>query len=396
MSSTERTGKPASDFQAATNRLTDWLLSSALPVWQEFGIDLENGGFHEALELGTAAPADLPKRARVQPRQIYSFIEGGRFGWQGPWQKIARNGLDWFQAHYRLEDGTVAAAVAPDGTKTDVSFDLYNHAFTLFALGQAVAAFPELKQALLSDANTLLALLKARYAHPERGFREANPDRLPLCSNPHMHMFEAALALSDVEPEGPWPALADEIATLAMTRFIDAGNGGLREFFDMDWSPMPDDRGRVMEPGHQFEWAWLLAKWGALRGNEEARAKARRLYEIGMTYGICPARKVAIMALNDDFSVRDPLARLWGQTEWIKAAAVLAEQSDGAERDTFLADAVRAVDALFVYFDVAPLGLWRDKLLADGSFKEEPAPASSFYHIICAIAEARRVTDRLT
>ncbi|MBD8892838.1 AGE family epimerase/isomerase [Roseibium litorale] len=393
MSSTTQPSTPADGFRSSTGKLKDWLLTNALPCWQELGLDKSHGGFHEALELGTGHPADMPKRARVQPRQIYSFIEAGRLGWQGPWQTIARQGLDWFRVSYRLEGGTVAASVSADGSHQDPAFDLYNQAFALFGLGQAASVFEDQKEALLQEARDLLAYLRAHYAHPERGFREANPDKLPLCSNPHMHMFEAALALSEVDPSGPWAALADEIATLAMTRFIDKENGGLREFFALDWSPMPGDLGRVMEPGHQFEWAWLLAKWGDLRNNSEAIAKARRLYEIGMTYGICPQRQVAIMALNDDFSVRDPLARLWGQTEWIKAAAQLAVQSEGEERDAYLKDAVQAIDALFVYFDVSPRGLWRDKLLADGSFKEEPAPASSFYHIICAIAEADRVSS---
>ncbi|MEJ0007621.1 MAG: AGE family epimerase/isomerase [Steroidobacteraceae bacterium] len=32
-------------------------------------------------------------------------------------------------------------------------------------------------------------------------------------------------------------------------------------------------------------------------------------------------------------------------------------------------------------------GLWYDKIDREGKFVVEPAPASSFYHIICAIAE---------
>jgi len=30
-------------------------------------------------------------------------------------------------------------------------------------------------------------------------------------------------------------------------------------------------------------------------------------------------------------------------------------------------------------------GLWRDKLLDDGTWVDEPAPASSFYHVIDAL-----------
>ena len=32
-------------------------------------------------------------------------------------------------------------------------------------------------------------------------------------------------------------------------------------------------------------------------------------------------------------------------------------------------------------------GAWRDKLAADGSWVEEPAPGSSLYHVVCALAE---------
>jgi mannose-6-phosphate isomerase len=40
-------------------------------------------------------------------------------------------------------------------------------------------------------------------------------------------------------------------------------------------------------------------------------------------------------------------------------------------------------------------GLWRDKQKADGSFVDEPAPASSFYHILCAIYELDDCLKRL-
>ncbi|MDN3719081.1 AGE family epimerase/isomerase [Roseibium salinum] len=184
-----------------------------------------------------------------------------------------------------------------------------------------------------------------------------------------------------------WQELSDEIAELALTRFIDPVNGGLREFFDLDWSPMPGEKGRVMEPGHQFEWAWLLTRWGRSRGDAGALVAARRLYDIGWTYGIDESRGAAFMALNEDFTVRDPVARLWGQTEWIKAAVALAQISIGAEQEAYLSDIPDAVRALQLYFEDVPDGLWRDKLRPDGSFIDEPAPASSLYHIVCAISD---------
>ncbi|WP_417684197.1 AGE family epimerase/isomerase [Roseibium sp.] len=366
-----------------------------MPVWFEKGIDRIHGGFQEALDPKTGEGLDHAKRGRLCPRQVYSFLAAGALGWDGPWRGVATDGLAWFLRHYRKEDGTFAALASADGTILDSSFDLYNQAFALFAFSQVASALPERHGEMTGEARQLLAVLRENYGHDERGFRTDNPDRLPLCSNPHMHLFEACLAWESVDQEGPWQALADEIAELAMDRFIDPVTGGIREFFDLDWSPMPGDPGRVMEPGHQFEWAWLLVRWGRTRDSERALAMARRLYEIGERYGLNDDRTAAIMALNDDFSRRDPVARLWGQTEWLKAALILAQISEGEEQTAYLRDLNRAGDALLIYLDAAPAGLWRDRLLPDGSFAVDPVPASSLYHIICAIAEFDAAVSRL-
>ena len=85
--------------------------------------------------------------------------------------------------------------------------------------------------------------------------------------------------------------------------------------------------------------------------------------------------ETAVNALWDDFSVRDGAARLWPQTEHLKAAVVLGDE----------AQALRAARGLAQYLDVPARGVWRDKLKADGSFVDEPAPATSFYHLMVAI-----------
>jgi len=367
--------------------LTGWLVGDALPVWAEKGIDPRRGACCEAIDLDTQEGTHSPCRARVVPRQIYSFLEGARLGWSGPAQKLATALHDWYADTYLLEQGHFASAVDWDNKITDRSFDLYNQAFSLFGFAQIAAALPDRKANAIELASNLLNHLLDHYRHPEAGFREDVPDRLPLGSNPHMHLFEACLAWESVSDDPVWRDLADEIAELALTRFIDPVSGGLREFFALDWSPSPDDKGRTMEPGHQFEWAWLLARWGRSRGDAGALIAARRLYDIGWTYGIDESRGVAFMALNDDFTVRDPLARLWAQTEWIKAAVALASASTGPEREAYLADVPDAVRALKTYFENAPDGLWLDKLAADGTFAQDPAPASSLYHIVCAISE---------
>ncbi|MDP3401277.1 MAG: AGE family epimerase/isomerase, partial [Brevundimonas sp.] len=189
-----------------------------------------------------------------------------------------------------------------------------------------------------------------------------------------------------VEPDGPWAAMADDIVGLARAHFIDARGGFLREFFGEDWRPAEGEAGRLVEPGHQFEWAWLLTRWGRRRGDPWAEQAARRLFACGER-GLDAARGVAVDELDDTLAIRSGRARLWPQTEWLKAALILAEAEEGGERERLLASAGRALRGLNLY--LTPAGLWRDKLGADGRFEVEPAPASSLYHIMAAGRQLR-------
>ncbi|EAV43920.1 ManA, mannose-6-phosphate isomerase [Stappia aggregata IAM 12614] len=383
------------NIKKLSSELTIWLRDSALPLWSTAGLDQQTNTTLDVIDPKSLAGLPVPRRARVVNRQIYSFLEGRKLGWTGPAEETATALFDWYTNTFLMPEGHYAACVDIDNKVTDPSFDLYNQSFSLFGFSQIAANVPACTESATEHADNLLRHLMTTYRHPEAGFQEASPSQVPLCSNPHMHMFEACLAWETVSENAGWADLADEIAELALTRFIDPVSGGLREFFNGDWTPFDGDKGRVMEPGHQFEWAWLLARWGQSRKDAGALIAARRLYDIAWTYGIDESRGVAFMALNDDFSVRDPMARLWGQTEWIKAAIALAEVSTGTERDAYLADIPEAVQALQIYFAGVPAGLWRDKLAPDGTFTDEAAPASSLYHIVCAIAELHNFSETL-
>jgi mannose-6-phosphate isomerase len=51
------------------------------------------------------------------------------------------------------------------------------------------------------------------------------------------------------------------------------------------------------------------------------------------------------------------------------------------------AQGLRAARGLAAYLDTPARGAWRDRLQPDGAFVEEPAPATSFYHLMVAILE---------
>lgn len=353
-------------------RYWDWLTRAALPLWAEQGVD-PAGGFHELLDQkGRAAAA--PRRSRVQARQSFAFAYAGRLGWDGPWDRIAPVGLAYLDRHCRRDDGLYAALSAPGGAVLDATAMTYDQAFVLLAAAERHRHDP--RAGWDSKAFVLLDRLETLRRHPGGGFVEADGRFL---SNPHMHLFEAGLAWIEAGGGSRWHNLATMIADLAMDHFLDDGRGVLREVFDAQWFAATGDAGEIIEPGHQFEWSWLLERWSRVTGDARAHDVAMVLFDAGER-GV-NVRGLAIDETDTTMRPRRASARLWPQTERLKAALLLG-------RDT---QAQAAAEGLWRYLQTPIPGLWRDKLGEDGGFVDEPAPASSLYHIICAVASLREV-----
>jgi len=375
---------PTPDARGCQQRLNAWLLQSAFPLWARQGVDHDNGGFYERIALDGTSLND-PRRARVQPRQIYAFAQAPALGWHGNAREIVEAGMAFFLKHYRRDDGLYRTLIAPDGSVLDNSAVLYDQAFALLGFAAArrlLGPDPALDDAATDLFDTLYSQLK----RVGPGFYSGLPVRFPLLSNPHMHLFEAALAWCDISTEPVWQTLANELGELALARFIDPVSGALRESFDEAWAPVPGIEGRRVEPGHQFEWAWLLLRWRP-ENDSVARRAALRLIDIGEQAGVRGG--VAIDALLDDLTPLDTGARLWPQTERLKASALAASITGDAR---YWGSAAAAAHGLLRYFDTPTAGLWYDRMSAEGIFHSGPAPASSFYHIV---ASAVTLTEAL-
>jgi mannose-6-phosphate isomerase len=364
---------PPAALLKAAHELQAWLVGKAYPLWWQAGADLANGGFHDRLDR-SRWPTDAPKRARVAARQVFCFSLAPSFGWEGPWREAMRHGLDFLESAHRRPDGLYRACADPGLARPNERAELYDQAFVLLALACAAP----LGEPTEDWALELLARLPRA---PLGGFGELDGGG-GLQSNPNMHLFEAFIAWAELGGARIWRDLAREQAQLATTRLIDEETGAIAEAYDEAWRPDADPADREIWPGHQFEWAWLLMR-------RAVSPAALRLIDLAEVSGVDPRRNVAINALDGRLERRDAMARLWPQTERLKAHLLAAEATGESSR---WSAAGRAVEGLGPYLEDS--GLWRDQMNAAGEFVEEAAPASSFYHIVGAILELTRIAGR--
>jgi mannose/cellobiose epimerase-like protein (N-acyl-D-glucosamine 2-epimerase family) len=340
-----------SDVASEAAALKRWLFDVALPLWWEQGADRVHGGFHEAISLD-GRPLPRPHRARVIARQAFSYCEAGGLGW--PWREAQRHALDYFRKHFVTANATVVSVVDLDGKVEDPRFDLYDQAFALLAYASGHGTFGE-ADGWRGQAVALRTTLEQSYAHPLGGFVEDRAGRLPQRSNPHMHLLEAALAWIAIDNDPAWRRMADGIAALCLEKFIDLASGALREFFAADWSPAPGVDGRICEPGHQYEWAFLIDRWARLTSRNKPEAVAR-LIAFADSRGLDARRGVAMNAVLADGSIHDPVARLWAQAERIRAYLAQRRSKD---------EVAAAIKGLRRFLATPTEGVWFDQLGAD-------------------------------
>lgn len=375
--------------------LTAWLRHHALPLWADRGVDHTNGGFYELLTQ-SGSPLEQPRRTRLVARQIYVFASAGDVGWLDTAisRELVGHGLDFLLNRSFTGSGPIRSAVGPGGEPLRPDFDLYDHAFALFALGTA-ARLGHRREIVAAVGHDLLDTMVADWKHPLAGFEEAKPPREPLQSSPHLHLLEAFLEWERVAAEPCWREFSDEIVRLALSKFIDPRTGAIGECFDHDWNRSTGEMGRYLEPGHHFEWAWLLWRWGLSRSRyNDVFPAVLRLTEIAETHGINTYSGLAMNGIWADLSARDRQSRLWPQTERLKANIAIAESTVGQNREQALKHASEAAAGLRRYFDTDITGLWHETLSDRGHPIPGPARASSLYHILGAVQELDRFVNR--
>lgn len=361
--------------------LSDWLVQDLLPGWLARVYDPARSGFVEMLEPdGTPSTSDI-RTTLVTARLTYSFAHAHLLGVPGALE-AARHGLDFLWNTCRRPDGRFSHRCTQGGDVIDARSDFYDLAFVLFALGWYGKASGEAEA--FARAETVYRFIESELAHPAGGFREDTLGTLPRRQNPHMHLLEACHALAGASGDARWLARADALVKLMQAKMVD-GAGSLAEFFGEDWSPAPGPRGLIREPGHHYEWTWLLHHHAHLTGSDAARDSARQLFAFAARHDRGGA---VVNEIDPRGEVLNANALLWPQTEYLKALAARAEfEGDG--------EAMEKLDAhlalTFQLFVDRKTGLWVNQLDAARNPVTDPVPVRVLYHLLLALVEVIRV-----
>jgi mannose-6-phosphate isomerase len=278
-----------------------------------------------------------------------------------------------------------------DGSVADSRRDLYDHAFVLHALGWFERASGDDRVGAWIDET--LQFIDRALAARHGGWAESDRNELPRRQNSHMHAFEAFLALYETTGSSTYLARAAELFGLFRTRFFHDDEGLLREFFGPSWETGESYGSHQLDPGHMFEWVWLLRRY-ARASSRPVEDLCAALFSAGVRLGLDePSGFIADVV---DASGRRLVEsrRLWPQTEYLKALLV---QHEAGRDPTLFQEADKLCERLFSsYLAGCAAGTWRDQFSFDGVCMTDVVPASTLYHLFAAAAEIARLAGKST
>ncbi len=332
-----------------------------VPLWLGPGWNAEMALPYEALDAH-AQPLPVQRyRAMACARQLYLF--SSRIEQPGARERAAALFRSLQRHFHDAEHGGWFYSIDAQGKPLDRRKDLYTHAFIVFACAHY---WNQVREPLVeSTLNAALSVVAERFSRDD-GLYEASlaEDWSDLGSgplqNPLMHLAEAFLQTLAVRDDAQVQAALLALTEAMQQHFVDDERGVMLE------KPC----GAVdnwFEPGHQFEWFFLLDTSALLRGGA-LHASLDKAFGYAEQQGVDDTAVLAM--LEADGSVRDATQRIWAQAEYLRA---LALRPGSAAK---VAKQLKALQQHFLHADG-----WYECLDAEGAVSRSDMPSTTPYHL---------------
>ncbi len=372
-------------LQEAARRCQAYLTNIAFPFWEQHGLIHKRLGFVENFDLKTKkSNLYANRRLRMQARQTWVFAKAANMRIGKNSLTIAQDAWNVISSQYKSPQGGYIFSVNKDGKAIDTGRYFYEQTFVLLALSELYAVTKN--NDYLDEAEQLYGWLNQNM-RADDGFWTKLEDRsLPREQNPHMHLFEALMFLYEASRQKQWLDRASEIYGLFHQFFFDFEHRLLREFFSLSFSGYDLNKGHIIEPGHNYEWVWLLHRFSKLTGFRSEFQDDLYAFGLKGTTG----QGIVVDQCDMEGQITQHTSRLWAQTEALKAH--IAQYETYRDQD-YIKAIVKTVDNIFQHY-LRLDGLWGDRLDAELHEVSEICPATSFYHIFLAMIEVIRLANQ--
>lgn len=341
-----------------------------LPLWRDSVFNRALQLPFEAVDPVSHAPLPVTRyRAMACARQLFVYAQAGD----------AAHSATLFDAlcrHFRdTRHGGWQYSVDAAGAPLDTTKDLYTHAFIVFACAAYYAASGEPHARTVAEDTA--ALIQDRFAPRSRDalLDAARHDDFsgsgsgPL-QNPLMHLTEAWLAAADAFGDSAFDDALARTAHAVERTFVDPATGCVAEL------PLGSADNRF-EPGHQFEWYFLVDAAGERVAHTGLRDALARAFGFAERHGVDALTGGVSAALDARGACVDGTQRIWAQTEYLRALAT----HGGTPASAPLATQIGRFAARFLH----PRG-WYECKTADGEVVRADMPSTTPYHLATAYA----------
>lgn len=368
------------------------LLHRWVPKWYDAFSDPVNGGFYERLGHGFQPVFTGSRRLLTQCRQLSIYSHAVLQKDAGHFRPALTKNFEHIVRHYHVpETGLWWFSMDDQRRGADSTCDLYALCFVIFSFSHYGRATADERARQL--ALSTIELIDTRFRMEGRaGFAEAldasfNPLPQMRRQNPHMHLLEACLFAYESFGDAVFLTIADEMVGLFYNYFFDAKDCALGEFFTDDLLPHPEE-GRRVEPGHYFEWVWLLKQHAALTGDKSRHDETcLQLLNWANTHGWDTRYGGIYDVLDPDGTVLVDTKRLWPFTEALKANSMMLDSVPDKEP---IKQRIAEMVDVFRRQYMQERGFWVEWLSRDLTPQSDYMPGTTPYHVYLGIMETRR------
>ncbi|WP_426143003.1 AGE family epimerase/isomerase [Pseudomonas sp. DWP3-1-2] len=355
-----------SDSNAVFATLEEHFLRVIVPLWLGPGWNADLALPYEAVDASHRPLPPQRYRAMACARQLFVFSSLIDHPSVPDAASRAAALFRSLQSHFHdAEHGGWFYSIDAQGAPLDRRKDLYTHAFIIFACAHYWA---KVREPLVESVfNAALTVVAERFADGT-GLYEAMLDEdwsslnTGALQNPLMHLAEAFLATLAVREDAATVGALDDLVRGMQEHFVDIAHGVMLE------KPL----GAVdnwYEPGHQFEWFFLLDSSARLQGSP-LHASLTQAFGHAEVHGVDPQTGAVVAMLEVDGTVRDGTQRIWAQAEYLRALA-LRPNSDAA-----LGRQLNALKTRFLHVTG-----WNECLDSAGNVSRDDMPSTTPYHL---------------